>query len=166
MQESLHLIPKSLKSKAGAVVPADFKGMSGRVVLLRVLGIPEIERTDAAATRKFVAGGGTTVGELEAFRQKERLRAMIVGVSAEHVAPADRMSARVSPVTDADLDGSAIDPSTVADGIAKGGNGRRFEDLFTAKDLPILRVWDRQHHSVSEEDLEEILGEAIPTIDP
>lgn len=163
MQESLHLIPKSLKSKAGAVVPADFKGMSGRVVLLRVLGIPEIERTDATATRKFVAGGGTTVGELEAFRQKERLRAMIVGVSAEHVAPADRMSARVSPVTDADLDGSSMTPGE--DGIGKD-TGRRFEDLFTAKDLPILRVWDRQHHSVSEEDLEEILGEAIPTIDP
>lgn len=159
MQESLHLIPKSLKSKAAPLVPADFKGMSGRVVVLRVLSIPDIERADAAATRKFATSGGTTVGELEAFRQAERIRLMVVGASAPHIAPEERMTAKIVEITDADRDGVSMLPGE--GGIGQDA-GKRVEDLFTAKDLPILRVWDRQHHSVTEEDLEEVLGEAIP----
>lgn len=158
MQESLHLAPKSLKS-VESPSPADFKGMSGRVVLLRVLTIPEIERCDAAATGKFAKAGGTTVGELEAFRQSERIRMMVVGASEEHVAPAQRMKAAIIPITDADREGASMLPGE--NGIGQD-MGRRVENLFTAKDLPVLRIWDRKHHSVAEEDLEEILGEAIP----
>ena len=190
MRESIHLVPKSLKDRLAvhaaavahakavgqaepsdlALAEADFKGMSGRVVLLRELGIPEYERVERAAIREFAAAGGSIMGELEAYRQAARVRAMVVGVSDEHVDPRQRMSAQVRTLTDADKEGAAAaldargEVTANKDGVAKG-NGRSFAELFTTKDLVALRVWDRKHHSLSDDDMEEILGEAIPTTD-
>lgn len=180
MQETIHLVPKSLKDKIAVhdaanaaraakgqpplpdltLTAADFKSMSGRVVVLRELSIPEIEKAEKSAFRRI--DDSTVNAEFEGFRQGERMRAMIVAVSDEHVDPRQRMTAKTRPVTAADLEGVAMAGEASTDG-TKQGNGRSFGELFTAKDLAVLRTWDRKHHSVMQEDVDDILGEAIPT---
>lgn len=181
MRETIHLIPKSIRDKVAAhhkavaeaekkkqpapaalvLTDADWGSMSGRVVTLRELSISEMERADQSAYRRV--NEHTVAAEFEGFRQEARMRMMIVGVSSDKVDPRKAREAKVLPVSEADLEGVSMTPGGDS-GVGKS-TGRSFAELFTAKDQVVLRAWDRRHHSVSQEDLDAILGEAIPTGD-
>lgn len=181
MQETIHLVPKALKDKLAAhakataeatkkgqtppadivITEADFGSMSGRVVTLRELGIPEMERADQYAYKRV--NENTVAAEFEGLRQGARMRAMIVAVSDKFVDPRKSREPNIlHPVSDADLEGVSMEPGR--DGFG-AKTGRAFVDLFTAKDQIVLRTWDRKHHAVTQEDVDSILGEAIPTAD-
>jgi hypothetical protein len=182
MRETIHLVPKALRDKIAAhqkavaaaskkgepppadlvLTDADFGSMSGRVVTLRELGIAEMEKADQYAYRRV--SESTVAAEFEAMRQDARMRAMIVAVSEPKVDPRKaREPGTVKPISQSDLEGMGV--GDVGDsGMAKG-NGRSFAELFTAKDQVILRNWDRRHHSVTQDDVDSILGEAIPMAD-
>lgn len=140
-----------------------FGFMSGRLVQLRVLGLDEIMAAEKVARRRITED--MTGMDFDALCQQERLTRIVIGVSDPHIDPREKdpatnPRATVRPVTQADLEGVSLTPG--ADGTGKPTN-RRLGDLFAPKDLDILRAWDRRHHSTSLQDIEDVLGNAMPT---
>lgn len=165
MKELLHLVPKGLRAKAagkdGAALPlADFGGMSGRVVLLRELDLSECEDAERAASKQMDENSNGL--DYDKLRTRERLIRAIVGVSDPHVAPAAARTVNLKPVTAGDLEGVTMKPG--ADGKGKS-TGLSYAELFTWKDTRVLQAWDKKRHAVPQEDVDDILGNSIPTMD-
>jgi hypothetical protein len=169
MSDRIHLAPKSLRKRATAPKDAgtlsslraeDFAGFTGRVVLLKPLTLAQSEACDAAARRRITEDSNLL--EFDSMRQMARLRAAIVGVSEPAVDPARWMEAPIRPVTEADLEGVSMEPGKDGFGTPKG---LRLDELFSAKDLQVLRAWDSKHHRVAQDEIDDILGNAIPTAD-
>lgn len=171
-KDRIHLVPKSLRQrtaavaaakKAGALTPLreeDFQGFSGRVVLLKPLSLPQCEAADAYARRRITED--SNLMEFDAHRQMARLRSAIVGASEPLVDPAQWMEVPVRPLTEADLEGVSMEPGKDGFGTPKG---LTIADLFTARDILVLRAWDAKHHRVTQEEVDDILGNSIPTAD-
>lgn len=142
---------------------ASFNHLSGRLVQLRVLEISEILAAEKVARRAI--SEDMTAMDFDALCQAERLVRIVVGVSDPHIDPRERdpeknPKATIRRVTQADLEGVSMTPGADGKGVP---TGKRISDLFTPKDLNILQAWDRRHHSTSLADIEDVLGNAMPT---
>lgn len=174
MGDRIHLIPSALRRKVEAynatdvrrdapavITKRDLGNMSGRVVLLRELSLPECNAAEDDALRRI--GDGDNLAKFDIFRQTGRLFKSIVGVSDPGVHPDDFLTAKIHKVTEMDLEGAGM-ASPGHDGTGKS-NGLAFAELFGAKDQAVLRAWDREHHSIAVDDVNDILGKAVPTAD-
>lgn len=166
----IHLAPKSLKERvavhaaAQAKLAADgsdpktlpplvpnFEHFSGRGVRYRTLS-PE-EKDSLLATAASLVGPNAFMAELNARHAVECVKRMVVAITRKNeLATLDGLGAGdwVS-VNDAMLAGLGTDQW-------------KFEKIFTAKDVGVLRSIYRRLHEVTEADLDDIEGKAIPVI--
>lgn len=167
----IHLIPKSLSEKlalraatqaklaaegrADAPVPPlvpNFEHFSGRGVRYRVLA-PE-EKDSLLASAAALVGPQATYPELNARHAVECVKRMLVAVTRRaELTTVDGLSAGDwVPLNDAMLAGMP------------GQEAWKFEKLFTAKDVAVLRTLYRRLHEVTEADVDEIEGKAISVV--
>ena len=167
----IHLIPKSLSEKltlraatqaklaadgkADAPIPSvvlNFEHFSGRGVRYRVLS-PE-EKDSLLATAAALVGPNATYPELNARHAVECVKRMLVAVTRKaELGSLDGLGAGDwVPLNDAMLAGMP------------GQEAWRFEKLFTAKDVGVLRTIYRRIHEVTEADVDEIEGKAISVV--
>lgn len=167
----IHLIPKSLSEKLAlraatlaqyaasgkdpATVPPvmlNFEHFSGRGVRYRVLA-PE-EKDLALSVAAGLVGPNATYPELNAKHAVECVKKMLVAVTRKGEL--------------ASLDGlGAGDWVLLNDAMLAGMPGQepwKFEKLFSAKDVGVLRTIYRRLHEVTEADVDEIEGKAISVV--
>lgn len=170
MKDRVHLAPKSLRKRVAAAQKAagtlsplrdeDFEGFSGRVVLLKPLSLSQCEAADHHAGRRMTPE--SNLMEFDTLRQMARLRSAIVGVSEPLVDPARWTEAAVRSLTEADLEGVSMEAGKDGFGVPKG---LTLAELFTPKDLIVLRAWDTKHHRLPQDEVDDILGNSIPAAD-
>lgn len=154
MKFTLHLAPPSLAKrsapkegqKRAPLTERDFDGFSGRVVTLKVLDFVEAEAANMEALNQVT--DGMNGAHVHHFKQVARIKAALIGVSDMFVEPATAVPDAAKPITDEEKAGAGKSP-------------RKFDALFTPKDLLVLKEWDGRHHAVSSTDAEAILGKAI-----
>lgn len=155
MKTTLHLVPSSIHAKRPPrkegearkpLVERDFEGFSGRLVTLKTLDFTECERANMEALNQVV--DGMNGAHVHHFKQVARLKAALVAVSVPQLDPDSAVPIAAEAITDEEK-------------IGLGKKPRKFETLFTPKDLLILKEWDSRHHSIGSDTAEAILGKAI-----
>lgn len=167
----IHLLPKSLSERvqihaaARAKLEADgkdpaslpalalnFEHFSGRGVRYRPL--TSEEKDGLLASSAALVGPNATYPELNARHGVECVKRMLVAVTRKgELATLDGLGpGEWVNLNDAMLAGMP------------GQEAWKFEKLFTAKDVGVLRTIHRRLHEVTEADVDEIEGKAIPVI--
>lgn len=119
------------------------KGYSYRVVSIRTLPPETLEKIEIAAAQELTAQ--STMTELHGRITRHALNAMIVGVS-DPCEPKDRTTVKLRRVN--------------AEQMAEERN-----KLFTTKDQILLRRCYDEEHTVSQKEIDAIMGGAIGVVD-